>query len=104
MARQTSPTAALVLLVSIVATFLASSVAPTPLYATYGAEWGFGSLGTTVAFGAYAIAVLLSLLTFGRLSDELGRRPVILAGIAGQILALVVLATAAGYDALVAGR
>ncbi|MEN0130370.1 MAG: MFS transporter [Brevundimonas sp.] len=92
------------LLVSIVATFLASSVAPTPLYATYGAEWGFGSLGTTVAFGAYAIAVLLSLLTFGRLSDELGRRPVILAGIAGQVLALVVLATAAGYDALLAGR
>ncbi|MDM7829803.1 MFS transporter [Cellulomonas edaphi] len=99
-----SPTATLALLVSIVVTFLASSAAPTPLYATYGAEWGFGSLGTTLAFGVYAVAVLVSLLVLGRLSDELGRRPVILAGIAGQVVALVVLTTAPDYAALLTGR
>jgi len=102
--RRTSPTAALALLVSIVITFLASSAAPTPLYATYGAEWGFGSLGTTLAFGVYAIAVLVALLVLGRLSDHLGRRPVILAGITGQVVALVVLTTAVDYGALLAGR
>jgi len=104
MSRRTSSTATLALLVSIVVTFLASSAAPTPLYATYGAEWGFGSLGTTVAFGVYAVAVLVALLVFGRLSDHLGRRPVLLAGIGGQIVSLVVLTTAAGYPALLAGR
>ncbi|ROS23609.1 MFS transporter [Cellulomonas sp. PhB150] len=102
MVRRSSAT--LALLVSIVITFLASSAAPTPLYATYGAEWGFGSLGTTVAFGVYAIAVLVALLVLGRLSDHLGRRPVLLAGIGGQIVSLVVLTTAAGYPALLAGR
>ena len=104
MVRRTSSTATLALLVSIVVTFLASSAAPTPLYATYGAEWGFGSLGTTIAFGVYAVAVLVALLVLGRLSDHLGRRPVLLAGIAGQIVSLVVLTTATGYPALLTGR
>jgi len=102
MVRRSSAT--LALLVSIVITFLASSAAPTPLYATYGAEWGFGSLGTTVAFGVYAIAVLVALLVLGRLSDHLGRRPVLLAGIVGQVVSLVVLTTATGYPALLTGR
>jgi len=99
-----SPTTTLALLVSLVVTFLASSAAPTPLYATYGAEWGFGSLGTTVAFGVYAIAVLVALLVLGRLSDHLGRRPVLLGGIALQVVSLVVLTTAPGYSALLTGR
>jgi MFS family permease len=33
-------------------------------------------------FGVYALAVLASLLTFGKLSDHVGRRPVILTALA----------------------
>src|SRR6202049_4436286 len=80
----------LVGLASITVVFLAASSAPTPLYATYQKAWGFSALTTTVVFGAYALAFLCALLIVGRLSDHVGRRPVLLAGIAGQIVALVV--------------
>ena len=97
-------TGSLVLLASIVISFLAASSAPTPLYATYAAKWHFSPITTTVVFGVYAIAVLLSLLVLGRLSDHIGRRPMLLVALALQIVAAMVLATAGGVDALFVGR
>ncbi|CAM5660162.1 MFS transporter [Streptomyces griseorubiginosus] len=94
----------LVLLSSVVVSLLAASSAPTPLYATYATAWHFSPLTTTVVFGVYAIAVLVSLLVFGRVSDHVGRRPVLLATLALQIAAMAVLATAHGVDALLLGR
>jgi MFS family permease len=98
------PLLRLVGLASITVTFLAASAAPTPLYATYQRAWGFSALTTTVVFGIYAVALLASLLTVGRLSDHIGRRPVLLIGIAGQVLALVVFADAHAVSALLAAR
>ncbi len=92
------------LLASIVVTFLAGSSAPTPLYAAYQTEWHFTPITTTVVFGVYAIAVLVALLVFGRLSDHLGRRPVLLAAILVQIVALVLLAVADGVGVLLLAR
>lgn len=89
---------------SMVMSFLAASSAPTPLYATYAREWHFSPITTTVVFGAYAIAVLIALLILGRLSDHTGRRPVLLAALGVQMAATVVLDTAGGVDALLAGR
>ena len=66
------------LLTSILVSLLASSSAPTPLYATYQARWGFSAVTITVIFGVYAVAVLASLLVFGSLSDHVGRRPMLL--------------------------
>ena len=94
----------LVLLSSIVISFLAASSAPTPLYATYAAKWHFSPITTTVVFGVYAIAVLLCLLVLGRLSDHVGRRPVLLAALALQITAATVLTAAGGVEALFLGR
>jgi predicted MFS family arabinose efflux permease len=91
-------------LASITVVFLAASSAPTPLYASYQAAWGFSALTTTVVFGVYAIAFLAALLTAGRLSDHVGRRPVLVAGIAGQVLALAVFVDAHGVAALVVAR
>jgi MFS family permease len=91
-------------LASITVTFLAASAAPTPLYATYQKEWGFSALTTTVVFGIYAVALLAALLTAGRLSDHVGRRPVLFAGIAGQLLALVIFADAHSVAALLVAR
>jgi predicted MFS family arabinose efflux permease len=98
------PRLRLIGLASIIVTFLAASAAPTPLYATYQAAWGFSPLTTTVIFGTYAVAVLASLLTFGRLSDHLGRRPIILAGIVGQITALAIFTGAHSVVALLVAR
>ncbi len=98
------PTARLLVLASVTVSFLAGSAAPTPLYATYQADWGFSALTTTVVFGIYAIALLATLLTAGRLSDHLGRRPALLAGIAGQMAAMLVFASAHSVAALIAAR
>ncbi len=99
-----SPNVALYLLASIIVSFLAASSAPTPLYAVYQAKWGFSPITTTVVFGIYALAVLIALLTLGKLSDHVGRRPVLLTALAVQALAMIVFATADGVTALVVAR
>jgi MFS family permease len=97
-------TPALVLLASLIVSLLAASGAPTPLYDIYQQRWGFSPVTTTVVFGVYALAVLASLLTRGRLSDYTGRRPVLLAALAVQAASLVVFATADGVGALMIAR
>jgi predicted MFS family arabinose efflux permease len=89
---------------SITVSFLAASSAPTPLYPIYQAAWDFSALTTTVVFGVYAIAFLAGLLTAGRLSDHIGRRPVLLAGIAGNVLALAIFVDAHSVAGLLAAR
>ncbi|MEU3985798.1 MFS transporter [Streptomyces sp. NPDC026672] len=98
------PTASFALLVSIVLAFLSASTAPTPLYAVYQREWGFSPITTTVVFAAYAIAVLVSLLIVGRVSDHIGRRPMLFAALALQIVAMVVFTSAGSVGALLTAR
>jgi MFS family permease len=98
------PDLTLFLLASILVSFIASSIAPTPLYTTYQAQWHFSPMTTTVVFGIYAVAVLGSLLTLGKLSDHVGRRPVILVAIIIQMIALVIFIFANGVPALLAAR
>jgi predicted MFS family arabinose efflux permease len=57
-----------------------------------------------VVFGVYALAVLAGLLFLGRLSDHVGRRPVLLTAIAVHAGSLVIFATAAGVPALLSAR
>ena len=95
---------ALLLLASLIVALLAASAAPTPLYAIYQARWGFTPITTTIVFGVYAVAVLTSLLTLGKLSDHVGRRPVLLAALAVQAVTLLVFATAGGVPALLIAR
>jgi hypothetical protein len=95
---------ALYLLASLVVSLLAGSAAPTPLYAIYQRQWGSSPITTTIVFGVYAVAVLAALLALGRLSDSIGRRPVLLASLGVQILSMLVFATAGGVGALMAAR
>src|SRR3984957_14758333 len=87
---------AVLVLASLIVALLASSAAPTPLYAIYQAQWHFTPITTTVVFGVYAMAVLAALLTVGKLSDHVGRRPVLLTAIAVHAGSLVIFATATG--------
>jgi MFS family permease len=102
--RTLSPRVAFGLLTSILFMLLASSSAPTPLYATYQAQWGFSAITITVIFGVYAVAVLLSLLVFGALSDHVGRRPVLLTALVIQAGVMLVFAFAGGVDVLLVAR
>ena len=99
-----SANAAFSLQVSIIVSFLAGSIAPTPLYGVYQAAWGFSPITVTVVFGIYAVAVLGALLTAGALSDHIGRRPVLLAATLTQALTMLLFATAGGVPALVVAR
>ena len=68
--------------------FMFAAAAPSPLYGVYAARWHFSALTLTIVFALYALGLLLALLVTGRLSDHLGRRPVILAAIAAEIAAM----------------
>jgi len=99
-----SPGTAFVVLASLTVSFLASTSAPTPLYPLYQAAWGFSPLAITVIFGVYALSVLVSLLFLGRLSDHLGRRPVLLAATVVQVLTMGLFASADGLGMLILAR
>lgn len=98
------PVVRMLFLASITVSFLAASAAPTPLYGAYQHEWGFSDLTITVIFGVYALAFLGALLTLGRLSDHIGRRPILFAGIAGQLVALAIFIDAHSLLALLVAR
>ena len=95
---------AVFVLASLIVALLASSAAPTPLYAIYQAQWHFTPITTTVVFGVYALAVLAALLTLGKLSDHVGRRPVLLTALAVHAGSLVIFATATGVPELLSAR
>ncbi|MEO6080111.1 MAG: MFS transporter [Steroidobacteraceae bacterium] len=99
-----SPVASFFLMASLIVTFLAGASAPTSLYPHYQAQWGFSSLTITVIFAVYALAVLAALLVFGRLSDHVGRRPVLLVSVVVQLISLTMFATADGLGALLFAR
>jgi predicted MFS family arabinose efflux permease len=102
--RRLSGRPAVFVLASLIVGLLASSAAPTPLYAIYQVRWHFTPITTTVVFGVYAMAVLAALLTVGKLSDHVGRRPVLLTAIAVHAGSLVIFATATGVPALLSAR
>jgi MFS family permease len=77
---------------------------PTPLYSLYRVRFGISELMITVIFASYAAGVIATLLLVGRLSDEIGRRPVLAPGIALSALSAVVFLLAQGLAPLLIGR
>src|SRR5205807_4344559 len=77
---------------------------PTPLYPLYRVRFGFSELMITVIFAIYASGVIVALVLVGRLSDEIGRRPVLLPGLAFSALSAVVFLLAQGLVPLLVGR
>jgi MFS family permease len=63
---------------------------PTPLYPAYEARFDFGPVTVTVVFAMYAVGVLGALVGVGRASDTVGRRPVLLAGLAVSAISSLV--------------
>ncbi len=77
---------------------------PTPLYPLYQKAFGFGELITTVVFATYAAGVIAGLVLFGHWSDQVGRRPMLRAGLALSGLSAVVFAMAGALGWLFVGR
>jgi MFS family permease len=77
---------------------------PTPLYALYREQFGFSELMITVIFATYAAGVIASLVLFGRLSDQVGRRRMLLPGLGLAALSAVAFLMADGLGLLIVGR
>lgn len=74
--------AALPLLGLIFAALMLGGTLPIPLYTLWAPKFGFGALTTTLIFAAYTVGTIMALLTLANLSDQAGRRPLLLAAIA----------------------
>ena len=80
--RRLAPPLDFALVAGIIALALFASATPSPLYADYAASWHFSTPVLTAVYAVYALGVLTTLLLIGRLSDEIGRRPVLLTALA----------------------
>jgi MFS family permease len=82
-----------------IATVTAASSAPSPLYPIYQSRFRFSDITLTVIFAIYVFALLISLLTVGRLSDYIGRRVVLAGALAvdAGAMALFVVSNSVGW-------
>ncbi len=63
-----------------------ASLTPSPLYSSYSALWDFSPLTLTLVYATYAVGLLATLVFAGSVSDDVGRRPVLLAGLAALMV------------------
>ena len=82
------------------AAIMVGTTLPTPMYALYSDRMHFAVLTTTVIYATYAGGVLVALLAFGRWSDAVGRRPMLLAGTVCALASAVVFLTADAFGIL----
>lgn len=92
-----------ILAVTLGALLFASS-APSPLYVVYQDRFDFSTVTLTVVFAVYALALLLTLLVVGSVSDHVGRRPTVLVALVIEIAAMLAFAGADSVWVLVTAR
>jgi len=83
---------------------LFASSAPSPLYVVYQAHWHFSAITLTSVFAVYVVALLVSLVFAGSLSDRVGRRPVLVLALTVQAAAMVLFGVAHDVHVLFAAR
>ena len=54
---------------------------PVPLWHSWSVRLRFGPMATTTAFAVYAVGTVVALTLFARTSEQVGRRPVLVAGL-----------------------
>jgi MFS family permease len=87
----------------VTAVFVLSNV-PTPLYPLWRQRMGFSAGTMTVIFACYIVGLIGALMVAGRLSDRIGRKPVLLPGMFLAIAACLIFATATSVFELTVAR
>jgi DHA1 family tetracycline resistance protein-like MFS transporter len=75
-----------------------------PVFPFVAESFGAGPVMVTIGMGAFSLGQFLGAPLFGRLSDRLGRKPVLLATQSGAILAYLMMAWAESFTALLVAR
>ena len=82
----------------------AGSNLPTPLFPIYQHSYGFGPGTVTALFAVYVVPLIPTLLLVGRVSDRIGRRPLLVAGIGLTVVSSIAFAAAQSLPWLFAGE
>lgn len=93
-----------VLALTAVTAMMAGASAPSPFYPVLQERIGFSAGTMTIIFAVYAVGLLLTLLVTGSLSDHIGRRPVISAGLVILAASMLLLWQAGSVEALIGAR
>ena len=80
------------------------AILSTPLYPLYREAFGFSGVTLTLIYATYVLGNLTALLFFGRLADQIGRRPASLPAVAVGIASAVIFAAAQGTGWLFVAR
>lgn len=99
-----SVTTRLVLAGTVIFTLLVGANLATPLYPLLQAQIGFDSVGLTIAFSAYVLALVGGLVLFGHWSDHIGRRAALVLAVVVGLAGGLIFGTAGSLPQLVAGR
>ncbi|MFJ9030124.1 MFS transporter [Streptomyces sp. NPDC102274] len=83
---------------------MAGTTLPTPLYGLYREQLGFSELMVTIVFAVYALGVIAVLVLAGDLSDQVGRRPVLLVALALAAASALCFLFEGGLPLLFTGR
>jgi MFS family permease len=102
--RRVSRNMALPLLGVIFAALMLGGTLPIPLYTLWGPKLGFGALTTTLIFAAYTVGTIGALLTFAQVSDDTGRRPMLLVAIASIVVSTALFLLAESVVVLLLAR
>lgn len=77
---------------------------PAPLYGIYESNWHLSPLATTIVFAVYAVAALGAVLVSGRISDVVGRKPVLVVALIALLVGLGVFLIADNMALLLLAR
>jgi MFS family permease len=83
---------------------MAFTTAPTPLWSLFARRDGFSSLTITLVFAVYAVAVAVSLVLAGHLSDVYGRRRLLVPALTLNVVAALVFVTWPALPGLLVAR
>ncbi|WEO76340.1 MFS transporter [Cryobacterium sp. SO2] len=91
---QSRPAARFWTAASVAMLALWASGSPTMIYPLYAHDWAMTPAATTTLFAVYPLVLVVVLLVFGDLSDHIGRRATLLAGVAAMFLGALLFAVA----------
>src|ERR1700722_17670932 len=103
-ARPTSRSLAAVYATLTAITFSAVSAAPTPIYRFYRETLGLTPFAITFIFAVYSFTMIAAFLTIARLSDYVGRKPMIVLALGLNAVALILFFVAESAATLIAAR